>query len=402
MRRRRLVASPMEQRVGSQSARSAPRCRPWRLTTRPSLPVFGDVLDCVLPTQTQLGNDLAISLDVATSDVVEKATTSSDHHQKSAATVMVVRMLLQVLGQMVDAFREQRDLYLGGTRIGSVRPMLCDRLVLGCASHGVFAFRLCRRRSQAEGFRTCIAPEPEPRWTSPSLRPPEGKRSPVGPILGGAAGVDDSSTRPLPCPSMFTGIVEELGTILASGPGPAPSTVRLRIAASVVLEGSSLGASIAVNGCCLTLVDSHHSTEESWWETDVSSETLERTTVGSLHPGDQVNLERPMALGDRLGGHLVLGHVDGVGEVVSAAPDLVVRVPRHLMKYIVEKGSVTVDGVSLTAFDLTQDTFRVAVIPHTEQVTTLGRRGPGSRVNLEMDVLAKHIERLVEPYQPAG
>jgi len=201
---------------------------------------------------------------------------------------------------------------------------------------------------------------------------------------------------------MFTGIVEELGTIVHSEPvstdwGPGQ---RVRIAASIVLEGSALGASIAVNGCCLTLVDQGQEAESGqfWWETDVSQETLDRTTIGSLKPGDHVNLERPMALGDRLGGHLVLGHVDGVGQVVNPAPDLVVRVPAHLMRYLVEKGSVTVDGISLTAFDITADTFRVAVIPHTAQVTTLGFRPVGSTVNLEMDVLAKHIERLVQPY----
>jgi riboflavin synthase len=200
---------------------------------------------------------------------------------------------------------------------------------------------------------------------------------------------------------MFTGIVEELGAVVSSSPvstewGPG---VRLRISASTVLEGSGLGASIAVNGCCLTLVDQGRDPSGTWWDTDVSEETLARTTTGSLKPGDRVNLERPMALGDRLGGHMVLGHVDGVGEVVSPAPDLVVRVPEHLMKYLVEKGSVTVDGISLTAFDITKDTFRVAVIPHTAEVTTLGFRPAGSRVNLEMDVLAKHIERLVEPHR---
>ena len=200
---------------------------------------------------------------------------------------------------------------------------------------------------------------------------------------------------------MFTGIVEELGTVVSSTPvstewGPG---VRLRIEASVVLDGSGLGASIAVNGCCLTLVDRGTADGRSWWDTDVSEETLKRTTTGSLKPGDRVNLERPMALGDRLGGHMVLGHVDAVGEVVSPAPDLVVRVPKDLMRLLVEKGSVTVDGISLTAFDLTADTFRVAVIPHTASVTTLGFRPAGSKVNLEMDVLAKHIERLVSPYQ---
>ena len=199
---------------------------------------------------------------------------------------------------------------------------------------------------------------------------------------------------------MFTGIVEELGTVVSSTPvstewGPG---VRLRIEASTVLDGSDLGASIAVNGCCLTLVDQGTDHGRSWWDTDVSEETLQRTTTGSLQPGHRVNLERPMALGDRLGGHMVLGHVDAVGEVVSPAPDLVVRVPRHLMKYLVEKGSVTVDGISLTAFDLTDDTFRVAVIPHTAEVTSLGFRPAGSHVNLEMDVLAKHIERLVAPH----
>ena len=188
---------------------------------------------------------------------------------------------------------------------------------------------------------------------------------------------------------MFTGIVEELGRVVTR------EGSRLRIAAETVLEGSGMGASIAVNGCCLTLVASDSS---SWWEADVSEETYSRTNLGSLNAGDPVNLERPMALGERLAGHIVLGHVDAVGTVVSAAPDLVVRIPKDLMHLIVEKGSVTVDGISLTAFDLTSDTFRVAVIPHTMEVTTLGVRKPGDRVNIEMDVLAKHVERLVEPH----
>ncbi len=188
---------------------------------------------------------------------------------------------------------------------------------------------------------------------------------------------------------MFTGIVEELGRVVSR------EGSRLRIAATTVLEGSGMGASIAVNGCCLTLVASDSS---SWWEADVSEETYSRTNLGSLNAGDPVNLERPMALGERLGGHIVLGHVDAVGTVVSSAPDLVVRIPKDLMHLIVEKGSVTVDGISLTAFDLTHDTFRVAVIPHTMEVTTLGVRKPGDRVNIEMDVLAKHVERLVEPH----
>ena len=192
---------------------------------------------------------------------------------------------------------------------------------------------------------------------------------------------------------MFTGIVEELGRVVTR------EGSRLRIAATTVLAGSEMGASIAVNGCCLTLVASDSS---SWWEADVSAETYSRTNLGSLSPGDPVNLERPMALGERLGGHIVLGHVDAVGTVVASAPDLVVRISKDLMHLIVEKGSVTVDGISLTAFDLTTDTFRVAVIPHTMQVTTLRVRKPGDQVNIEMDVLAKHVERLVEPHTKRG
>jgi riboflavin synthase len=192
---------------------------------------------------------------------------------------------------------------------------------------------------------------------------------------------------------VFTGIVEELGRVVTR------EGSRLRIAATTVLEGSEMGASIAVNGCCLTLVATDSS---SWWEADVSAETYSRTNLGSLSPGDPVNLERPMALGERLGGHIVLGHVDAVGTVVASAPDLLVRIPKDLMHLIVEKGSVTVDGISLTAFDLTTDTFRVAVIPHTMQVTTLGVRKPGDQVNIEMDVLAKHVERLVEPHTKRG
>jgi riboflavin synthase len=194
---------------------------------------------------------------------------------------------------------------------------------------------------------------------------------------------------------VFTGIVEELGTVRdvsVIGDGP-DATARLVIGATTVLDDATVGASIAVNGCCLTVVD----LGDGWWATDVSRETLARTVIGGLAAGDVVNLERPMALGGRLGGHLVLGHVDAVGEIVDPAPDLRVRIPPDLLRYLVEKGSITVDGISLTAFDLVDDTFRVAVIPHTAAVTTLGRKGAGAPVNIEMDVLAKHVERLLEP-----
>ena len=186
---------------------------------------------------------------------------------------------------------------------------------------------------------------------------------------------------------MFTGIVEELGSV-ASREGP-----RLRIAAKTVLEDVELGASIAVNGTCLTVVD--WSADEGWWEADVVAETYDRAALGALEPGHPVNLERPVRLSDRLGGHLVQGHVDGVGEIVDAAPDLRVRCARDLLRYVVEKGSITVDGISLTVAAVHEDGFDVAVIPHTMEVTTLGHKDAGDPVNLEVDITAKYVERLL-------
>ncbi|MFZ4517691.1 MAG: riboflavin synthase [Microthrixaceae bacterium] len=191
---------------------------------------------------------------------------------------------------------------------------------------------------------------------------------------------------------MFTGIVEELGSVVSLD-GP-----RLRLGATRVLDDVTLGASIAVNGCCLTAV----AWGEDWWEADVSDETFRRTSLGALQPGDPVNLERPVRLEDRLGGHLVQGHVDAVGEVVVPAPDLRVRMPGDLLRYVVEKGSVTVDGVSLTVVDVLADGFTVALIPHTAEVTTLGRRAPGDAVNLEVDVMAKYAERLLGGFLPTA
>ncbi len=184
---------------------------------------------------------------------------------------------------------------------------------------------------------------------------------------------------------MFTGIVEELGSVLASDQG------RLRIAATIVLAGADIGDSTAVNGCCLTVV----ALGEGWWEADVSDETLARTNLGRLQPGDPVNLERPVRPADRLGGHIVQGHVDAVGEVVAPAPDLHIRMPTELARYVVEKGSITVDGISLTVVEALDDGFTVAVIPHTAEVTTLGTRGRGATVNLEVDLVAKYVERLL-------
>jgi len=187
---------------------------------------------------------------------------------------------------------------------------------------------------------------------------------------------------------MFTGIVEELGSVVRR------DGARLRIAASQVLEGAALGDSTAVNGCCLTVVA--FDAGEGWWEADVSDETYLRTNLGALESGDAVNLERPVRLQDRLGGHLVQGHVDGVGEVVRPVPDLQVRIPTELLRYVVEKGSITVDGISLTVVKPLPDGFTVAVIPHTAAVTTLGTKDVGAPVNLEVDVIAKYTERLLE------
>lgn len=191
---------------------------------------------------------------------------------------------------------------------------------------------------------------------------------------------------------MFTGIVEELGSVVSLD-GP-----KLRLAARTVLEDVTLGASIAVNGCCLTVVAWELTEDGGWWEADVSEETFARTAVGGLRPGDPVNLERPVRLADRLGGHLVQGHVDAVGTVAVPAPDLTVEIPEHLGRYMVEKGSVTVDGVSLTIVDTEPGRFSVALIPHTCEVTTLGARGVGDSVNIEVDVMAKYAERLMAAY----
>jgi riboflavin synthase len=180
--------------------------------------------------------------------------------------------------------------------------------------------------------------------------------------------------------------VEELGRVAARDGG------HFRFVAPVTSEDTKIGDSIAVNGCCVTVIE----VGAGWWEAEAVDETLARTNLDDLSPGDAVNLERPVRLADRLGGHLVQGHVDAVGEIVEAAPDLRVRAPADLMRYIVEKGSITVDGCSLTVVRPLPDGFTVAVIPHTVAVTTLGSKGPGDRVNLEVDVVAKYVERLLQ------
>ncbi len=191
---------------------------------------------------------------------------------------------------------------------------------------------------------------------------------------------------------MFTGIVEERGEVLALNGS------RLSIGCSVVPVGSEPGASVAVNGACLTVVE--HGGDVLGF--DVSPETFARTSLRRLEPGHPVNLERPVTLAARLGGHLVQGHVDGLGEVMSVEPEgtggaiLRIRLPAALLRYVVEKGSLTVDGVSLTVAELHPDGVSIALVPHTLKATTLGTAKPGDPVNLEVDVIAKYVERLME------
>lgn len=193
---------------------------------------------------------------------------------------------------------------------------------------------------------------------------------------------------------MFTGIVQELGTVLDCD---AQATgMRLTIGCRAVLSDAQLGASIAVNGTCLTAVQL---AEESF-SADVAPETLRRTNLGDLREGSPVNLERPLAVTARLDGHFVLGHVDGTAELVSIEPLgddnwwLRIRVPNDLTRYIVSKGSLAVDGISLTVAKIDGDLVEFTIIPHTFRNTTLGGYRAGARLNIEVDILAKHLEKL--------
>jgi len=191
---------------------------------------------------------------------------------------------------------------------------------------------------------------------------------------------------------MFTGIVEEMGTIQRATPP------RLVISADKVMEGLAVGDSICVHGACLTVTQRH----EGSFTVELMPETRRRTTLGSLSRGDRVNLERALAVGGRLGGHFVQGHVDATGRVVSVVPEaeaVLVRIhaPPQVMRYVVEKGFIAVDGVSLTVVDREETSFRVSLVRYTLEVTTLGRLRPGQTVNLEADILAKYVERVAQP-----
>ena len=197
---------------------------------------------------------------------------------------------------------------------------------------------------------------------------------------------------------MFTGIVEELGHVHDVSPGE--TSARLTLAGPLVTSDAVHGASIAVNGVCLTVVE--QDADAGRFTVDVMAETLSRSGLGALAPGDPVNLERAMAASSRFGGHIVQGHVDGTATVVERVPGdrwEVVTFTLHdaLARYVVEKGSITVDGVSLTVSAVTDTTFSVSLIPTTLALTTLGGRAVGDTVNLEVDVLAKYVERLLTP-----
>jgi riboflavin synthase len=190
---------------------------------------------------------------------------------------------------------------------------------------------------------------------------------------------------------MFTGIIEELGVVERTG-------ARLRIQCRAVLEDTREGSSIAVNGVCLTAVE----LDARSFAADLAPETIRRSNLGDLRPGSRVNLERPLSPSGRLSGHIVQGHVDGTGELLELkelGDDnwwMRVRIPPELDRYLVYKGSIAIDGISLTIAELNGDILAVTVIPHTYRNTTLGSRKPGDRLNLECDMLAKHVEKLLE------
>jgi len=193
---------------------------------------------------------------------------------------------------------------------------------------------------------------------------------------------------------VFTGIVEELGLLRAVRSGA--DSARLTIEAKKVLEDIRLGDSIAVNGVCLTAV----SVGNGVWAADVMAETLKKSNLCALKPGDRINLERALRLSDRLGGHLVSGHIDGVGMITRVekrdiATLVTIRAPAEVMRYIIRKGSVAIDGVSLTVVDFNQESFQVSLIPHTARLTTLGFKGEGDTVNLEGDLIGKYVEKLL-------
>ena len=202
---------------------------------------------------------------------------------------------------------------------------------------------------------------------------------------------------------MFTGLVEAVGRVERIAPLESGAGRRLEVSSRLLDDELPLGASLAVDGVCLTVVV----TARGRVSLDVGPETLERTTLDALAAGVEVNLERPLRLGDRLGGHMVAGHVDAVGRIAAvrlrgAAIDLTITTDASLLRYVVEKGSVAVDGISLTVNRVDGRGFDVSIIPHTQSATTLTHKGAGASVNLEVDLIGKYVEKLVAPYAAAG
>ena len=191
---------------------------------------------------------------------------------------------------------------------------------------------------------------------------------------------------------MFTGIITDVGAVRAV---EKPGDTRFVIETAYDTAGVAIGASIACSGPCLTVVDKG----AGWFAVDVSAETLLRTTLGAWHQGTKVNLERPLQMGDELGGHMVTGHIDATAEIIVRQPDgasqrLQVRAPKEIMRYVAPRGAVALDGISLTVNDVEGDHFGVNIIPHTQVATGLGELQPGDSVNLEVDLVARYLDRL--------
>lgn len=198
---------------------------------------------------------------------------------------------------------------------------------------------------------------------------------------------------------MCTGIVEEIGRVIDIATG-LPQGNFVQAASHIVREGARIGDSIAVNGACLTITE----LGDGWFRFGLSPETLQRTNLGRLRVNDPVNLERSLAFGGRMGGHYVQGHIDGVDEIVAVTPEgdskrVRIRPPARLLPYIVEKGYIAVDGVSLTVTDVDESTFGVALVAYTQEAVIMGRQDVGAVVNIEVDIIAKYVERLIQAYR---
>lgn len=198
---------------------------------------------------------------------------------------------------------------------------------------------------------------------------------------------------------MFTGIVEEIGRVIDIA-SDLPQGNFVQVASRVAREGARIGDSIAVNGACLTITE----LGDGWFRFGLSPETLQRTNLGRLRVNDPVNLERSLAFGGRMSGHYVQGHIDGVGEIVAVTPEgdskrVRIRPPTRLLPYIVEKGYIAVDGVSLTVTDVDESAFGVALVAYTQEAVIMGRQDVGAVVNIEVDIIAKYVERLLQAYR---